>query len=175
MEVLKKMLESRGVSTAAPESIEGGMTKFERVVVHETSKTRPTEKDIDAMLEATRAHGGDVTIILVPEPPSSTVFDVLRKRASDKVQLFHPGNLLFDITTHRKVPRHRILTPEEREAFMKKYHIKDPAAQMPMLDSQDIMARWIGAVPGDIVEILRRSETAGTTPYYRYCVADVTL
>ena len=34
-------------------------------------------------------------------------------------------------------------------------------------------ARWVGAKPGDIVEILRKSMTAGGTPYYRFCVASV--
>ena len=33
----------------------------------------------------------------------------------------------------------------------------------------------IEAKPGDIVEIIRKSESAGATPYYRVCVADVTL
>ena len=59
--------------------------------------------------------------------------------------------------------------------IVEKYHIKDPMNQMPMIDSQDMMARWIGAKPGDIVEIIRKSEAAGATPYYRVCVADVTL
>jgi DNA-directed RNA polymerase subunit H (RpoH/RPB5) len=58
---------------------------------------------------------------------------------------------------------------------MTQFHIQDPNVQMPLLDSQDMMARWIGAKPGDIVEITRKSETAGSTPYYRLCVADVTL
>jgi DNA-directed RNA polymerase subunit H len=58
---------------------------------------------------------------------------------------------------------------------MDKFHILNPSTQMPMIDSQDMMAKWIGAKPGDIVEIMRKSETAGSTPYYRHCVADVTL
>jgi DNA-directed RNA polymerase subunit H (RpoH/RPB5) len=46
---------------------------------------------------------------------------------------------------------------------------------MPWIDSQDIQARLIGAVPGNIVEITRHSDTVGQSVYYRYCVADVNV
>jgi len=178
MEVLKLMLRQRGVNTDLTEPIEtdfpATVTKIDKVVVYMSTRARITDKDVNAIIALTQKSGGVLSIVVLPVAPSPTILTYIRQK-SDKFQLFHLGQLQFDITTHRKVPRHRILNAEEKEAFMKKFHVKNPSSQMPLLDSQDMMARWIGAKPGDIVEIIRKSETAGGTPYYRLCVADVTL
>ena len=178
MEVLKIMLQQRGISTEITERIEtdfpAEVTKIDKVVVFVSNRARITPNDIDTMVKLTQSNGGVLAIAIVPIPPSPTLLTVVRQK-SEMFQLFHLGQLQFDIVTHRKVPNHRILTAEERTAFLTQYHIRDPFTQMPLIDSQDMMARWIGAKPGNIVEIMRKSETAGGTPYYRLCVADVTL
>jgi DNA-directed RNA polymerase subunit H (RpoH/RPB5) len=121
---------------------------------------------------------------------------------SDVLQIFHTAQLEYNPTKHRKVPRHRILTADEVPKYLEKYNIvvDDIVAKMqtdhirlsadqpalpqiamvhkdylpvPHISSQDAIARWIGAKPGDVVEIMRNSETAGGTPYYRICVANV--
>lgn len=178
MEVLKIMLKQRGVNTDTPETIESEfpatIVKLDKVVVYTSSRSRISEKDIESIVAITQKNGGDLSVVIVPIPPSATILTAVRQY-SDKFQLFHSGQLQFDITTHRKVPVHRILTEEEKKVFVEKFHIAVPRDQMPMIDSQDPMAKWIGAKPGDIIEIMRRSETSGSTPYYRLCVADVTL
>ena len=70
---------------------------------------------------------------------------------------------------------HRILKEEEKTALYTKYTIAKPEEQLPWIDSQDAMVKWIGAVPGDVLEITRHSDVAGPTTYYRYCVADVNV
>lgn len=171
------MLQQRGVDVSTPETMESQLfdiTRFDKVFVYLTNRARITTNDIAWTTKNTKESGGDLSIVVVPIPPSAAILSAVRAVA-DKFQLFHVGQLQFDLTTHRKIPPHRILNAEEREAFMAKYHVKDPSSQMPLIDSQDMMARWIGAKPGDIVEIIRKSETAGSTPYYRLCVADVTV
>jgi DNA-directed RNA polymerase subunit H (RpoH/RPB5) len=178
MDVLKLMLQQRGIATEVVEPVEtdfpATVSKIGSVLVFMSNRARISDKDVDAMIALTSKNGGTLTICVVPVAPSPTILTVIRQK-SDKFQLFHVGQLQYDITTHRKVPRHRILTKEERDIFLVKYHIQDVYTQMPLVDSQDMMARWIGAKPGDILEIMRKSETAGGTPYYRLCVADVTL
>jgi len=44
------------------------------------------------------------------------------------------------------------------------------SSQFPYIQSTDSLAKEIGAKPGDFVRITRRSETAGTSVYYRYVV-----
>jgi DNA-directed RNA polymerase I, II, and III subunit RPABC1 len=177
MEVLKTMLSQRGVDAATVEDLQtdlpGTSYKIGEYFVYFSSKLRISEKDIvSSILPQTESAGATRSIVVVDVPPSAAVLNVVRKY-SDKLQLFHSKQLIFDITTHRKVPPHRILTNEEKTAFLEK--IRANPSHLPAIDSQDPMAKWIGARPGDIVEILRMSETAGSTPYWRVCVANTSL
>ena len=74
----------------------------------------------------------------------------------------------FKPSTHTLVPRHVVLSEEEREELLKRYRIRPE--QLPYLLASDPVAREISAKPGDIVKIIRKSPTAGVTVYYRYVV-----
>ena len=76
----------------------------------------------------------------------------------------------FSIFNHILVPKHVILSKEEAEVVLKKYHIKP--YQLPYIKASDPAAKAIGAKPGDIVKIIRRSSTAGEVVVYRYVVKD---
>jgi len=73
-----------------------------------------------------------------------------------------------NILDHVLVPRHRILSTEEKEALLKKYDIKP--SQLPKMLNSDPVAIAIGAKPGDIVEVVRKSPVAGETLAYRVVV-----
>lgn len=74
----------------------------------------------------------------------------------------------FNIFKHYLVPKHEILSPEERQAVLEKYRIEP--YKLPRIKASDPAARLIGAKPGDIIKIIRRSPTAGESVYYRYVV-----
>ena len=174
--VVQLMLKSRGIEGAAAdvEGLEGKLQKYGPILVWNTLKERVSISDIESLLSKLEETGAAQGIIIVKSSPSPNLMKRIRKESA-KLQLFHEDQLRFDIMQHRKVPPHRILPAEEREAFLKKYAIERPETQMPLLDSQDPVGKWIGAKPGDIVEIMRRSDSAGSTPYYRCCVTDVSL
>lgn len=82
-----------------------------------------------------------------------------------------PSNFpTFNIFEHVLVPKHEILTPEEREEVLKKYRVKP--YQIPHIKASDPIVRVIGAKPGDILRIIRKSPTAGEYISYRYVVED---
>jgi len=76
----------------------------------------------------------------------------------------------FNIFDHVLVPKHIILSSEEAEAVLKKYHIKP--YQLPHIKASDPAVKAIGGKPGDIVKIIRKSSTAGEVIVYRYVVKD---
>ncbi|BAA30658.1 DNA-directed RNA polymerase subunit H [Pyrococcus horikoshii] len=80
------------------------------------------------------------------------------------------GKNEFNIFKHVLVPEHRILSEEEKKALLEKYKITP--AQLPQIRASDPAVKALGAKPGDIIEIKRRSPTAGVYYYYRVVVED---
>ncbi len=70
---------------------------------------------------------------------------------------------------HVLVPEHRILSEEEKKELLEKYKID--IKQLPMILSSDPMVKQIGAKVGDVIEIKRKSPTAGEALYYRLVVS----
>ncbi|MGQ9478451.1 MAG: DNA-directed RNA polymerase subunit H [Thermoproteota archaeon] len=75
-----------------------------------------------------------------------------------------------NILAHVLVPHHRILSSEEKEAILRKYNVK--LSQLPKMLTSDPVAVAIGAKPGDVVEINRKSPVSGVTMSYRVVVED---
>ncbi|MEM2130041.1 MAG: DNA-directed RNA polymerase subunit H [Candidatus Bathyarchaeia archaeon] len=74
----------------------------------------------------------------------------------------------FNIFSHNLVPKHEILSPEEKEAVLKEYRVQP--YQLPLLRTSDPISKVIGARAGDLVKITRKSLTAGEYVSYRYVV-----
>jgi len=74
----------------------------------------------------------------------------------------------FDIFKHKLVPKHEMLTQKERDQVLAQYKIQP--YQLPEIRASDPAVKAIGANPGDILRIIRKSPTAGTHIAYRYVV-----
>jgi len=74
----------------------------------------------------------------------------------------------FNIFDHTLVPKHEIMTQEEKQKLLDEYRVKP--YQLPRIKASDPAAKAIGARPGDIVRIIRDSPTAGKYTAYRYVV-----
>jgi DNA-directed RNA polymerase subunit H (RpoH/RPB5) len=84
------------------------------------------------------------------------------------LELVQPNLPAFDVFEHELVPRHEILTVEEREEVLKRFHAEP--YQFPWIKSTDPISIILGAEPGDIVRVTGESETAGIYESYRYVV-----
>jgi len=74
----------------------------------------------------------------------------------------------FNIFDHVLVPKHEIVSPEDREKLLQEYRVQP--YQLPRLLASDPAVKAIGARPGDIVRIIRDSPTAGKYVSYRHVV-----
>ncbi len=74
----------------------------------------------------------------------------------------------FKVSTHLLIPRHELLTRDEAEQITNQSNASP--SQFPYLLATDPVAKEIGAKPGDFVKITRKSESAGTSIYYRFVV-----
>lgn len=74
----------------------------------------------------------------------------------------------FNILEHELVPKHIVLNEKEKEEVLKKYRVT--LKQLPRILSSDPVVKAIGAKPGDIIKIIRKSPVAGESVYYRVVV-----
>lgn len=181
LEILRVMLGRRGLDTkterVSTEDLDRtNVYTIGDVLVVFSQKDKIGDRDVVKFIDfATTNEYTHGLIIVSMSPASDNLLKTLKTHAKDRVQFFHIRQLQFDITTHRMAMPHRILNEEERTAIFKTYRISKPEEQLPWIDSQDAMVKWIGAIPGDVIEVTRHSDVAGSLAYYRYCVADVNV
>ena len=70
---------------------------------------------------------------------------------------------------HELVPKHVVLSEEEKEKVMKKYGI-NKLNQFPKILKSDPVVRTLKAKPGDLIKIIRKSSTAKESIYYRVVI-----
>jgi DNA-directed RNA polymerase subunit H (RpoH/RPB5) len=113
-------------------------------------------------------------IIVLLNEPYNEAFDreALRLWQAHKTRLvfFHIKQLVVHPGRHELVPPHRKLTEEEGRREIERLHITQKS-HLPLIKHHDIQARVLGLVPGDLVEILRPSPTAGIARVLRICAA----
>ena len=85
-----------------------------------------------------------------------------------KIELLPKTFPVFDIFEHQLVPKHEILTEEEKRKVLKQYRVQP--YQLPQIKASDPAVKVIGAKPGDILRIIRKSPTAGEHIAYRYVI-----
>jgi len=73
-----------------------------------------------------------------------------------------------NILEHELVPQHTLLSEEEAKRILKRMGISK--MQLPWMLASDPVAKALGAKPGDVVMILRKSPTAGVAVAFRYVV-----
>jgi DNA-directed RNA polymerase subunit H len=73
----------------------------------------------------------------------------------------------IDVLLHKYVPRHLLLSKEESQNLLEKYKIE--LTDLPQIFENDPVAIAIGAKEGDIIKIIRDSDTSvKTIDYYRF-------
>ena len=184
LQTLREFLTDRGIKADNFEQIgapmdETRMYTFGGVLIIFSEKTRVTATEFKNFITFANENGHSGGIIIVtPTKPSESILQLVRDYISDKenqlVQIFFQSHLNFNISKHRKVPRHRLVTFEECQKKLEEdgKYVSNPK-ELPKIDSQDPMAKWIGARPGDVVEVVGMSGTSGDDLHYRYCLANV--
>ncbi len=74
---------------------------------------------------------------------------------------------MIDVLLHKYVPKHILLTQEETMDLLDKFKIG--LSDLPQIFEKDPISIAIGAKEGDVVKIIRDSDTSvKSVVYYRY-------
>jgi len=184
LDTIKNMLTARGFIADDFETIgspldETRMYTFSGVLIIFSSKTRVTEKEFNTFLKfAEENNYRSGLIIVTPSQPPESVLNLLcshiENRENPLVQIFTNQKLLFGDTLvkHKiySVP-HKLLTQKERDELTKTY--PNPENSFPSIWCQDPQAKWIGARPGDVVEVSGWCIASAENKHWRICVTNI--
>lgn len=153
--ILDELLQSFADDTAVSQ-VHGFALKF----IHRKVSSIRKVPDIDAFIDDHK----DKHKLLVVQDYSGKI----DKQFNDvpNLELFKMSELLVDIAKHIYVPLHVLLTEEQAKNMMIEFDVG--ARNMSRIFDKDPMARYLCAVPGDVVMIMRMSPTVSVT--YRYVV-----
>ncbi|MEJ2279212.1 MAG: DNA-directed RNA polymerase subunit H [Candidatus Lokiarchaeota archaeon] len=77
----------------------------------------------------------------------------------------------IDVLQHQLVPKHVLLTKKETQELLDEYNIR--FTDLPQIFEKDPVAIAIGAKEGDVIKIVRESETTvNESLYYRYVIKE---
>ncbi|KAJ4303569.1 DNA-directed RNA polymerases II 24 kDa polypeptide (RNA polymerase II subunit 5) [Kalmusia sp. IMI 367209] len=113
-------------------------------------------------------------IMVVIKPLSGMAMRALRAASSmgdgpkGGVEVFLEQDLKINITKHELVPTHLLLSTEEKQQLLKRYRLKE--TQLPRIQVTDPVAKYYGLRRGQVVKIIRKSETAGRYASYRWAI-----
>ena len=114
----------------------------------------------------------DTLVVVVNEEPNDTIVTKMKylyDHSGIFVVMHNIKRLQFNVLDHELVPSAVILTPEEVTELKTKFHI-EKLSQLPEISRFDPQALAIGLRPGEVIRILRKSNTAMFYNYYRVCV-----
>ncbi|KAF8689033.1 Domain present in phytochromes and cGMP-specific phosphodiesterases, partial [Rhizoctonia solani] len=99
-------------------------------------------------------------IIVFMEKMTPSARKVISAMSSQySLEEFAEADLLVNITHHKLVPQHQVLTQVEKKALLERYRLKE--TQLPRIQLIDPVSRYYGLKRGQVVKITRPSETSG--------------
>lgn len=162
MDLIHKENESKCVVLYRLNRLKQSLTKFVSSLSDEDSD------DYIPNVESTLVY------VIVLEPVNNVdVFHAASLQAlSNKIHIsfFQADTLVNDPREHILVPKHELVSKSDISDLKKFLNIQT-VANLPFIRfHQDIQARLLGAVPGDVLKVTRPSPSSGTETVYRVCV-----
>lgn len=163
---VKEMLTDRGYSVSIGDciTVPGVLCVY---IISEPKVGVNHVKDIRAALESNNIKHA---IIVYNQSITSFSKQYIDEMIQDgfRVEIFKNSELYFNITKHQFVPKHTLLSVEEKNKLVRSLRIIPN--QLPHIKKSDAMAKYMGLMKGDVVKIDRKSEITENSIYYRICI-----
>lgn len=154
-DIKKKYLENN-LETVVTHNI----TKNKLIVLFHNDKFGIS--DVNKLITYLEKGGLNNVILVVKEKLTSFGLKAL-KNSDVNFEIFLSKHLVFNITKHQLVPRHVVLTKEEKNKLLKTLQCK--LHQLPKILKTDPISKYFNALVGQVFKIYRKNEI-----YYRVVV-----
>ena len=124
-------------------------------------------KQMRAFAQHIQSHNFTTGILITQASLTPAAMKIIPVVKPSIIESFQEQELLVNISHHELVPQHIMLSPAEKKQLQERYHVKE--TQLPRIQVGDPMARYLGLKRGNVVKVIRQSETAGRYASYRYC------
>jgi len=114
----------------------------------------------------------DDLIIIMKDEPNDTIRKTLLdiwEQNNTYVNIINIKRLQYNIMEHQLVPKHIVLTDEEKEEVKLKYNIMSDN-DIPDISRFSPVSQVIGIRPGNFCKIIRPSKTSIKSDFYRVCL-----
>lgn len=172
-QTLHDMLADRGYDRIESDTLDQMVARKsatgEHIMVYFVYDPKVSVKKIKSIKDIIDA--GDYTCLVLVYKSVITAFAkqfIISDVHDINVQVFSENELSFNITKHELVPKHEVLTTQQRNEIVRKY--KAGLKHFPLMLSSDPVARYYGALPGTMMKITRKSPTAGEYVLYRVVI-----
>lgn len=145
-----------------------------KYVLQPKLRTKDVMKLVEDMIEEKYLEEEGTLILVVrdsmkTEETIENFFESILKKHNIYVQMFSINKLLYNVTEHALVPKHEIVSIEEKNELMTKYNLENEE-QLPLIKKNDPVAKYLGMKVGNVCKITTYSETHGIYTKYRLCV-----
>jgi DNA-directed RNA polymerase I, II, and III subunit RPABC1 len=123
-------------------------------------------KTIRQFVHRFTGEGYHTGIAITQQPVSSQGQKIAAGLAPNILEYFQETDLVVNITMHELVPKHVLLSIEEKNQLLERYRLRE--SQLPRIQKSDPVAKYLGLRRGQVVKIIRKSTTAGRYASYRW-------
>lgn len=103
-------------------------------------------------------------IFVMKKAPNNSSLKIKNKHKF--IQLFCVKQLIVNITHHTLVPKHIMLSEEDKATILTEYHVPD-ITHFPIILKKDPICQYYNMKRNDMCRIIRKSPSAGMVEYYR--------
>ena len=91
-----------------------------------------------------------------------------RKTTTERKRKTKAEEVLEKVLNHELMPKAEVVPKDNAKMLLRR--LNAAPWQLPWIRSTDPLVRSLGAKPGDIIKIIRKSPTAGEIEIYRFVV-----